>query len=128
MTFGEFLRYARQSAGVSQRELGKILGVSSGYLSDVEHDRRNPLNHVRLMKAASRLGISLLAATKAKASGDGFFRLASAPHHDYGERVAALLSLAWLDLSPADFIAMDAIARRALKRAGVEPDMPPEEA
>lgn len=127
MTFGEFLRYARQSAGVSQRALAEFLGVSAGYLSDVENNRRAPLNPPRLMKAARRLGVSLLAATKAKAVGDGFFFLSTPLHYDHGMKVGALLALAWLDLSPPDFVDIEKIATNALRRVGVDPDQPPKE-
>ncbi|MCP4573284.1 MAG: helix-turn-helix transcriptional regulator [bacterium] len=127
MTFGYLLRRARLAAGVSQRELAQLIGVSSGYLSDVEHGRRRPLNTKRLHIAARRLGMTLLAATKAKASGDGFFFLATPLHHPLGMKVGALLALAWLDFSPADLVDLERICREALRRAGVDPDLPPGE-
>lgn len=124
-TFGGFLRYARQSAGLSQCELATLLGVSNSYISDVENDRRRPLNMARMLKAARRLGISLLSAVRAKARGDGFFYLSTPLHHDFGMKVGALLSMAWLDLSPPDFVEIEFICMRALKRAGIDPNQPP---
>lgn len=38
---GHWLRYVRQVAGLDQRRLGKILGVSGPYLSDLESNRRD---------------------------------------------------------------------------------------
>ena len=42
-TFGRFIREKRLDAGdVMLKDLGYAVGVSLSYLSDIEHDRRNP--------------------------------------------------------------------------------------
>lgn len=38
---GEWLKARRDAADVSLRELGKALGFSAMFLSDIEHNRRN---------------------------------------------------------------------------------------
>jgi len=40
---GAWLRKVRESAGVTLREMGRRLGFSAPYLSDIEHNRRNRL-------------------------------------------------------------------------------------
>lgn len=42
LTFGGLLRVARESAGIGVRELSRRSGVTAGYLSDIELDRRLP--------------------------------------------------------------------------------------
>ena len=42
-TFGRFIREKRLDAGdVMLKDIGYAVGVSLSYLSDIEHDRRNP--------------------------------------------------------------------------------------
>ena len=42
-TFGRFVREKRLDAGdVMLKDIGYAVGVSLSYLSDIEHDRRNP--------------------------------------------------------------------------------------
>lgn len=43
---GAYLRWKRQRAGMTLRDLGKKLGVSAVYLSDIELNRRNRLPRV----------------------------------------------------------------------------------
>lgn len=56
LTFGEGLRAARQAHGYSLRDLGKLVGVSPPFLSDVENDRRVPSEGV-LARIAGALGL-----------------------------------------------------------------------
>lgn len=42
-TFGRFIRAKRLDAGdVMLKDIGYAVGISLSYLSDIEHDRRNP--------------------------------------------------------------------------------------
>ena len=42
-TFGRFIREKRLDAGdIMLKDIGYAVGVSLSYLSDIEHDRRNP--------------------------------------------------------------------------------------
>ena len=41
-TFGEFVRKARESRGMTVRAFAKTVGCSAPFVSDVEHDRRHP--------------------------------------------------------------------------------------
>lgn len=43
---GAWLRERRELAGVTLREMGRRLGFSAPYLSDVEWNRRNRLPHI----------------------------------------------------------------------------------
>jgi transcriptional regulator with XRE-family HTH domain len=124
-TFGELLRFARKAAGVSQRALAKLLGVSAPYLSDVERDRRAPLTAGRTVKAARRLGIPLLAEVKARAVSDGFFALPANRDDAPGMIAGGLLALAWRHLSPGQLSTIEEEARDALLCAGVDPERPP---
>lgn len=42
MTLGEQIRAAREAKGMTLRALARAAGVSAPYMSDLEHDRRNP--------------------------------------------------------------------------------------
>ena len=46
--FGEFLQKKRIEKGITLRSMAEKLGVSAPYLSDVEKDRRNPLEMDKL--------------------------------------------------------------------------------
>jgi DNA-binding XRE family transcriptional regulator len=49
--FGRALRAARLKSGKSQGDLGKYLGVSTSYVSDIERGYRAPLTYDNLVKA-----------------------------------------------------------------------------
>jgi transcriptional regulator with XRE-family HTH domain len=55
-TFGGRLLRLRKRAGLSQRELAKILGVQESYVSYIEQNKRKPSLSL-LLKAASTIGI-----------------------------------------------------------------------
>jgi transcriptional regulator with XRE-family HTH domain len=56
MTFGQVVRYLRQSQGLSQVSLAADLKISPSYLSQLENDKREPtIPLARLM--AKRLGV-----------------------------------------------------------------------
>jgi len=57
-TFGERLRRLRHDADLSQSELIIAVGISKGFLSDLENDKRCPGADV-LCKLARRLGVSM---------------------------------------------------------------------
>lgn len=57
-SLGERLRELRAAADLSLRELGKKLGVSPAFLSDVELGRRHPTDKL-LEEIARKLGASL---------------------------------------------------------------------
>lgn len=40
-SLGQAIRYLRELRGITLRELGKRVGVSAPFLTDIEHDRRN---------------------------------------------------------------------------------------
>jgi transcriptional regulator with XRE-family HTH domain len=51
-SFGKVLKRARKSKQATLRELGDKVGLSVGYISDIEHDRKRPpdLNTVGLIE------------------------------------------------------------------------------
>jgi transcriptional regulator with XRE-family HTH domain len=53
---GTFLRSRREAKGLSTRALANLLGVSWGYISDIEHDRRIPSEAV-LARFSKALGV-----------------------------------------------------------------------
>lgn len=57
-TFGEFLRDKRVRAGISLRGLAKHLNISAAFLSDVEHNARNPFDLNRLRLISTLLSLS----------------------------------------------------------------------
>lgn len=57
-TFGEFLRDKRVRAGISLRGLAKHLNISAAFLSDVEHNARNPFDIERLRLISTLLSLS----------------------------------------------------------------------
>jgi ribosome-binding protein aMBF1 (putative translation factor) len=58
VSFGSRLRDLRFNKGLSQTELINKVGISKGYLSDLENDKRTPGADV-LYKLARELGVSM---------------------------------------------------------------------
>lgn len=56
--FGEFLQKKRIDKGITLRAMAEKLGVSAPYLSDVEKDRRNPLEMDKLEQISRILGLT----------------------------------------------------------------------
>lgn len=56
-TFGTFLRAARTSLGVTQSQMGKILGVAKSVVCDLEKGRQKP-SPVLASKIAKKAGLS----------------------------------------------------------------------
>ena len=76
--FGKLLRSLRVAAGVSMGALGRHLGVSVTYLSDVERGTRAPLTQERIELAGPFLKLDkpkLLKLLEVAAEGRGFFEL-----------------------------------------------------
>ena len=45
--FGSYIRKARVKAGLGQRELARLVGISAPYLNDLEHSKRKaPSNEI----------------------------------------------------------------------------------
>ena len=59
MNIGENIRQARKNAGLTQKELGKKLGISAAAVGQFEKKDANP-NHHTVEKIAMVLGISPL--------------------------------------------------------------------
>lgn len=57
ISFGKSLKDARQAKRITLRTLGKYLNLSVGYLSDIEHDRKNPPKLDAVQKIEECLGI-----------------------------------------------------------------------
>jgi len=125
-TFGDLIRYCRKSAGLTQRALAQLLEVSEPYLSDVERNRRGPLSPEKTILACRRLGISMLAEVKARATSLGFFTLQAEPQNRPAMQAAGLLAIAWPHLKTADVQRIARIAGSALAEARVEAKLPPE--
>jgi transcriptional regulator with XRE-family HTH domain len=71
-SFGEMLRETRRTAGVSQRELAKRVGVDFSYISKLENDRLPPPSSETLGRLTAELRCepeSLLSAAKKLPSG-----------------------------------------------------------
>jgi transcriptional regulator with XRE-family HTH domain len=56
---GSRIRHARQSLGITLRELGEAMGVTAPFLHDVEHGRRQ-MTDERVKQAAAALGVNRL--------------------------------------------------------------------
>lgn len=56
MTTGQRIKTARKKAGITQAELGKILGVSGSMIAQYETDKRNP-KYDTLKRIATALGV-----------------------------------------------------------------------
>ncbi|MGB4596138.1 MAG: helix-turn-helix transcriptional regulator [Anaerolineaceae bacterium] len=65
MTFGQYIAESRKKTGLSQKDLAERLrkedgqSISSQYLNDIEHDRRNPPGEFILLQISSELNLSL---------------------------------------------------------------------
>lgn len=55
-TFGAAIRWAREKRGMTMRQFAAKMGVSVPFVSDVEHNRRHPLN---VAGWAAELGVSV---------------------------------------------------------------------
>lgn len=55
-TFGEAVRWAREQRRMTLRAFAAKMGVSAPFVSDVEHNRRHPLN---IEGWAAELGVSV---------------------------------------------------------------------
>ena len=51
---GEWLRFERETAGLTLREMARRLGYSAPYVSDVERNRRNCTSKIRAAYEALR--------------------------------------------------------------------------
>tara|TARA_R100000664_G_scaffold25205_1_gene35155 strand:- start:2708 stop:3106 length:399 start_codon:yes stop_codon:yes gene_type:complete len=58
MLFGEYVREARQEAGLSLANVAEHLGVTKVYVSDVERGLRPPFTQERLSEIAVVLGLN----------------------------------------------------------------------
>lgn len=58
MTIGELLQRSRIEHGLTQREIASMLGVSPQYVSDIENNRKNVGDAVRLLTWAGLLDIT----------------------------------------------------------------------
>ena len=54
---GKNLKRIRNAKGVSQGEIGRILGVDKGFVSNIENGKTNP-TLVTITKLAKALGVS----------------------------------------------------------------------
>lgn len=54
-TFGKILRDLRINSGIGLRELASLIGISPGYLSDVEHDHVPPPSEKLILKIADTI-------------------------------------------------------------------------
>lgn len=57
-SFGHYLTQKREVKGITLRRMAELLHVSAPYLSDVEHDRRNPLELEKLNLAMDILELT----------------------------------------------------------------------
>ena len=55
--FGKMLHKARKAKRITLRSLGEYVGLSVGYLSDIEHNRKNPPKLEKVEKIEEALGI-----------------------------------------------------------------------
>ena len=58
MNFGEFINQKRVAQKITIRDMATRLGLSPAYLTDIEHDRRNPPEKEKLEKLAAILDLS----------------------------------------------------------------------
>lgn len=58
--YGRYLRCLRESKHKTLRETARHLGISASYLSDVELDRRGPLNDNQMEIVLGFFGASLM--------------------------------------------------------------------
>lgn len=55
--FGPALQAARSDAGLSVRAFAREIGLSAGFVCDVEHSRRSPFGPARCQQAEQILGV-----------------------------------------------------------------------
>ena len=55
---GEFIHEKRTEKGITLRVLAEQLNISITYLTDIEHDRRNPMDLKKLRELAVILALS----------------------------------------------------------------------
>ncbi|MFQ3845077.1 helix-turn-helix transcriptional regulator [Staphylococcus pseudoxylosus] len=58
MTFGENLKKIRKDMKLTQVEMANRIGISQGYLADIEHNRKN-VSLAVVLRIAEGLGISV---------------------------------------------------------------------
>jgi len=58
LNFGDFIAKKREARGITLRDMAKKLVITAPYLSDVEKDRRNPFDVVKLELLANILLLS----------------------------------------------------------------------
>jgi len=56
--FGEFLKAKREESRITLRQMARLLDISAPFLSDVEKDRRNPLDIEKLNMLSEILSLS----------------------------------------------------------------------
>ena len=59
MTFGEYIRSAREEKGISQKSLAKLLCISPAYMNDIEQSRRYPSSESILTALSDALDIDI---------------------------------------------------------------------
>ena len=58
LTFGDYVRQKRLSAGVNLRKLAEILDIAPAYMSDIENNHRYPPEKEKIYKIAEVLNLS----------------------------------------------------------------------
>ncbi|PTI27808.1 helix-turn-helix domain-containing protein [Staphylococcus xylosus] len=58
MTFGENLKKIRKDMKLTQQEMANRIGISQGYLADIEHNRKN-ISLAVVLRIGEGLGISV---------------------------------------------------------------------
>ncbi len=58
LTFGDYVRQKRLSAGVNLRKLAEILDIAPAYMSDIENNHRYPPEKEKIYKIAEVLHLS----------------------------------------------------------------------
>jgi transcriptional regulator with XRE-family HTH domain len=81
-TQGKRLKQIRQKLNLSQEEMGKVLGVSKQFLSNIENDR-NILNNEKLVKLLQNYNVSI----NWLLSGEGEMFKKSSKNEDFDKKV-----------------------------------------
>jgi transcriptional regulator with XRE-family HTH domain len=102
MEFGAAIRSARERSGMTLTELARQLGVTKVYVSDVERGRRAPFSRTRLEDVAAILGINPELLYVLSVRSRGHVVLPTDDISDDQNRLAAMLSYRWLELSNDD--------------------------
>lgn len=58
ISFGKFIAKKREEKKITLREMAKLLKITPPYLSDIEKERRNPLDKDKLDELANILSLS----------------------------------------------------------------------